>query len=79
MTVPAGLWGKTTEGIPMILPERNKHPKPAKAITAITLGAGNRGNVYGDYAVKYPDELDIVGVAEPIKIRRKRYIKKQKT
>ncbi len=76
MTVPASLWGKTNEGIPMILPEKNRHPKPAKAVTAITLGAGNRGNVYGDYAIKYPDELDIVGVAEPIKIRRKRYIKK---
>lgn len=76
MTVPAGLWSKTSTGIPMILPEKNKYPKPAKAITAITLGAGNRGNVYGDYAIKYPDELDIVGVAEPIKIRRKRYMKK---
>ena len=48
-------------------------PKPARKTTAITLGAGNRGNVYGNYAVEYPDELDIVGVAEPIPIRRSRY------
>lgn len=50
--------------------------KPQKAVTAITLGAGNRGNVYGDYAVEYPQELDIVGVAEPILVRRARYSEK---
>lgn len=42
-------------------------------ITAITLGAGNRGNVYGNYAIRYPEQLKIVGVAEPIEIRRERY------
>lgn len=47
-----------------------------RTITAITLGAGNRGNVYGDYAVQYPDALNIVGVAEPIPIRRERYAQK---
>ncbi|HQU86459.1 MAG TPA: Gfo/Idh/MocA family oxidoreductase, partial [Pyrinomonadaceae bacterium] len=47
-----------------------------KPITAITLGAGSRGNVYGNYAVKYPNNLDIVGVAEPIKIRNERYTQK---
>jgi hypothetical protein len=76
MTVPATYWGETTEGVPMILPEKNRHPKPVKAVTAITLGAGNRGNVYGGYAVKYPDELDIIGVAEPVDIRRNRYMEK---
>jgi hypothetical protein len=47
-----------------------------KPITAITLGAGARGNVYGNYALKYPSNLDIVGVAEPIRIRNERYTKK---
>lgn len=47
--------------------------KGQRAITAITLGAGNRGNVYGNYASKYPDEITIVGVAEPIEIRNERY------
>ncbi len=51
-------------------------PKSARKITAITLGAGSRGNVYGDYALKHPDELDIVGVAEPIPLRNDRYAKK---
>lgn len=44
-----------------------------KAITAITLGAGNRGNVYGNYAAAFGEELDIIGVAEPIEIRQERY------
>ncbi len=47
-----------------------------KPITAITLGAGARGNVYGNYAITYPKNLDIVGVAEPIKIRNERYTKR---
>ena len=44
----------------------NKFDRP---LTAITLGAGNRGTLYGEYAVQYPDELKIVGVAEPIEER----------
>jgi predicted dehydrogenase len=51
-------------------------PSPSRKITAITLGAGSRGNVYGDYAVKYPADLDIVGVAEPIPLRNERYAQK---
>lgn len=45
-------------------------------VTAITIGAGARGNTYGDYAIKHPNELKIVGVAEPIKIRNERFSKK---
>ena len=48
----------------------------SRKLTAIVLGAGNRGNVYGNFAVKFPGELDIVGVAEPIDIRRERFSKK---
>ena len=47
--------------------------KPSRTITAITLGAGNRGNVYGNYALAYTSELNIVGVAEPIALRKERY------
>ena len=35
-------------------------------IQAVVLGYGNRGASYSDYAVKYPDELEIVAVADPI-------------
>lgn len=52
------------------------YKKPSRPVTAITCEAGARGNVYGNYAVEYPDELDIVGVAEPILIRNDRYAKK---
>lgn len=45
-------------------------------ITAITLGAGSRGNVYGNYAIQFPNEINIVGVAEPIEIRNQRYTDK---
>ena len=54
---------------------QEEHPRfriPAHPVTAITLGAGARGNVYGDYAVEYPGELDIVGVAEPKVLRHER-------
>lgn len=43
------------------------------AITALVLGAGNRGaNAYGSYGVAHPNELDIVAVAEPDAPRRAR-------
>jgi predicted dehydrogenase len=52
------------------------HKKPERAITVVTLGAGSRGNVYGNFALSYPDEMDVVGVAEPIPLRNERYTKK---
>lgn len=47
-----------------------------KPITVITIGAGSRGNTYGDYGLQFPNELNIVGVAEPNPIRNERYAKK---
>lgn len=44
-------------------------------VTAIVLGAGNRGNVYGRYALAYPNDLKMVGVAEPIAFRNERFAK----
>ncbi len=52
------------------------HQPLKKAVTAITIGAGNRGTVYGNFAVKFPDELDIIGVAEPNEFRNERYAKR---
>ncbi len=51
-------------------------PKPDRPITAVVLGAGSRGNRYASYSEKYPDELKIVGVAEPIDLRRERFSKR---
>lgn len=57
------------------LPANPRHKPMVKTVTAITLGAGNRGNVYGGYAVKFPNDLKIVGVAEPNTFRNDRYAK----
>jgi Oxidoreductase family, NAD-binding Rossmann fold/Oxidoreductase family, C-terminal alpha/beta domain len=59
---------------PILLPD--KKISLDKPVTAITCGAGARGNVYGNYALKYPDQLNIVGVAEPIALRNQRYTQK---
>jgi len=48
-------------------------PKPPRPVTAVVLGAGNRGNVYASYSTQFPGELKIVGVAEPIPHRRARF------
>ena len=42
-------------------------------INAVVLGAGSRGTVYGAFAVQYPQELQIVAVAEPRADRREQF------
>ncbi len=60
-----------------LVPQENpRFKKLKKPITAVVLGAGNRGNVYASYSSIYPDELKIVGVAEPIEFRRKKFSEK---
>lgn len=46
------------------------HSRIKSPVTAILVGAGNRGNIYADYAIKNPGELKIVGVADPNPERR---------
>ncbi len=71
LAFPSGAFDEN--GQALHLPDPNKYPALDKPVTAITLGAGNRGNVYGNYAKKYPGQLKIVGVAEPIPIRNDKY------
>jgi predicted dehydrogenase len=59
----------------IFLPVNNPLGRP---VTAITCGAGARGNVYGNYASSFPDQITIVGVAEPIPIRNEKYAAKHK-
>jgi predicted dehydrogenase len=40
--------------------------KPGRPVTAAIMGAGGRGRTYAGYAQAFPEELKIVGVAEPI-------------
>ena len=43
-------------------------------ITAILIGAGNRGmDVYGNYALRFPDKLKFIAVAEPIQVRKEKF------
>lgn len=41
-----------------------------KKLTAIVIGYGARGLRYSEYAIKNPEELEIIGVAEPVEARR---------
>jgi len=48
--------------------------KEEKIQTAILIGAGNRGmTVYGNYALRYPNKLNFIAVAEPITYRRNKF------
>ncbi|MDX1911422.1 MAG: Gfo/Idh/MocA family oxidoreductase [Saprospiraceae bacterium] len=62
--------------LPTLQAENPRYLKPAKPVTVVTIGAGARGNTYGNYALSHPDEMDVVGVAEPIALRNERYTKK---
>ena len=66
--------GATNErGQPLALPDERALFVPARPVTAITLGAGARGTVYGNFALAYPDNLRIVGVADPSDVRQLTY------
>ena len=41
--------------------ERTSETKP---VTIVAIGAGNRTNKYLEYAIRNPDRLKLVGVAE---------------
>lgn len=70
--LPLSLLAQDENGNTLHLPSKESQ-KTTKTITAITLGAGDRGNIYGNYALAFPNQLDIIGVAEPMNIRNERY------
>jgi predicted dehydrogenase len=70
---PWSLEARDEAGAPLILPDPESTFVPDRPITAITLGAGARGTTYGNYAQAFPDQLKIVGVAEPIPFRNDRH------
>lgn len=47
-----------------------------KKTTAVVIGYGHRGAAYADYAVKFPEELEIVAVAEPVENKRETAMKR---
>ncbi len=58
---------------PLLDPRDQPLPTLEKPLTAIVAGAGNRGNTYAGYSLKFPSDLQIVGFAEPIPFRRDRF------
>ena len=73
---PWAAGARNEHGERLFAPDSARSFEPARPVTAVTLGAGARGNTYGDYATAYPAELRIVGVAEPIPVRQERYARK---
>ncbi len=45
--------------------ENPLHKKILKPVSVILIGAGHRGNIYADYAILNPQEMKVVGVADP--------------
>lgn len=44
-----------------------------KKMKIIVIGAGNRGRAYTQYALKYPEQLEVVAVAEPMERARESF------
>jgi predicted dehydrogenase len=44
-----------------------------RKLTAILIGAGDRGNAYANYALSHPREIEVIAVAEPNPERRDRF------
>ena len=48
---------------------RSLKPETNKQVTAIIIGAGNRGRLYASYAEKFPEHMKIVGVSDILESR----------
>ncbi|MEG2066673.1 MAG: gfo/Idh/MocA family oxidoreductase, partial [Tannerellaceae bacterium] len=48
----------------------NTQTSNTRPLTAIVLGASGRGKLYGDYALNHPEDLQIIGIAELVELRR---------
>ncbi|MBQ3079944.1 MAG: Gfo/Idh/MocA family oxidoreductase [Clostridia bacterium] len=46
-----------------------------KPVTVVVVGAGHRSEWYGKYSIDHPDEMQVVGVADPNPIRRREFQK----
>jgi predicted dehydrogenase len=59
---------------PLPAPSTDPRHKPlARPLDGIIIGGGNRGWVYAQYALRNPDTMRIVGIAEPIPVRREKF------
>lgn len=68
--------GSASSNLIIPVQNREKDKKPESPVKVIVIGAGSRGwGAYSSYGLKFPDELQVVGVAEPIPYRRERISK----
>jgi predicted dehydrogenase len=61
----SGQVGLTEAGEAML-----EHKIPVKPVTCVIIGAGQRGRVYAGYAEDHPAEWQVVGVADPVELRK---------
>jgi predicted dehydrogenase len=67
-------WGETARrlGLKEDLYAHPLHRPLAQPVRVLLIGAGPRGGLYADYALKAPAEMQVVAVAEPNPVRRER-------
>ncbi len=53
--------------------QRPSTPFTNKPVSCIILGAGSRGNTYAAWSKQFPEQMRVVGVAEPIPSRQERF------
>lgn len=69
--IPKGLLASNQDHQDLPMPQGYEYKKPARPLTGIVIGYGGRGGLYGHFSTQMPDDLKIIGVAEPIEYRRK--------
>lgn len=57
---------------PAAAPAAGQSAEQQRKITAVLVGAGNRGNTYTTFALEHPELIQIVGVCDPNRTRRER-------
>lgn len=69
------IWGATANpGVSSeFVPLNARAPAPEQPVSLLVAGAGERGNAYAAYSERHPDEIQVVGVAEPNIVRRRRF------
>ena len=57
------------DSLPEPQPEPEE-PEPQPLVTAVLVGAGDRGGIYAQYAIEQPTLMKLVAVCEPNEVRR---------
>lgn len=60
------------------MPHHESLPKRTAPVKVIIIGAGERGRIYANYALSFPERMKVVGVAEPRELQRRRMAESHK-